>query len=101
MLAKAFIRLYQVTLDKHWLLLSQQLTDYAIKNFYDEKSGMFYYTSVNSENLVVRKMEVADNVIPSSNAVMAEVLYDLSIYFENNDYLEKSSGYAYKSFRGK
>lgn len=92
LLAKSFIRLYQVTLNKHWLLLSQQLSDYAIKNFYDEKSGLFFYTSALSKNLVVRKMEVADNVIPSSNAVMAEVLYNLSIYFENNDYLKKSSG---------
>lgn len=91
LLAKAFIRLYQVTLDKHWLLLSQQLTEYAIKNFYDEKSGMFYYTSRNSQNLVVRKMEISDNAIPSSNAVMAQVLYDLSIYFENKNYLSISS----------
>jgi uncharacterized protein YyaL (SSP411 family) len=91
LLAKAYIRLYQATLDKHWLLLSQKLTDQAIKNFYDRRSGLFYYTATGSENLVVRKMEVIDNAIPSSNAVMAEVLYDLSIYFENDDYLAKSS----------
>lgn len=89
--AKAYIRLYQATLDKQWLLLAQKLTNQAIKNFYDERSGMFYYTAAGSENLVVRKMEVIDNAIPSSNAVMAEVLYDLSIYFDNDDYLVKSS----------
>ena len=91
LLAKAYIRLYQATLDKHWLLLSQKLTNQAIKNFYDKRSGLFYYTAVGAENLVVRKMEVIDNAIPSSNAVMAEVLYDLSIYFENEDYGVKSS----------
>jgi len=66
--------------------------NYAIKNFYDEKSGLFFYTSSNSENLVVRKIDVSDNALPSSNAVMAEVLYYLSTYFENDDYLHKSSG---------
>ena len=91
LLAKAYIRLYQATLDKHWLLLSQKLTNQAIQNFYDGRSGMFYYTAVGAENLVVRKMEVIDNAIPSSNAIMAEVLYDLSIYFDNADYLAKSS----------
>ena len=92
LLGQAFIRLYQVTFDKHWLSLSNELVNYAIKNFYDEKSGLFFYTSSNSENLVVRKIDVSDNALPSSNAVMAEVLYYLSTYFENDDYLHKSSG---------
>ena len=91
LLAKAYIRLYQLTFDKHWLTIAQSLTDYALKNFYDPKSGMFFYTTTNMSNLVVRKMELADNVIPSSNAIMAEVLYNLSVYFENSDYLSKSS----------
>jgi uncharacterized protein YyaL (SSP411 family) len=91
LLARAFMRLYQVTFDKHWLILSQRLTDDAIKNFYDPKSGFFFYTSHGSQNVVVRKFEIADNVIPSSNAIMAEVLYCLNTYFENEDYLNKSS----------
>jgi uncharacterized protein YyaL (SSP411 family) len=52
---------------------------------------MFFYASATTENLVVRKMEILDNVIPSSNGVMAEVLYYLNTYFENNDYLNKST----------
>jgi hypothetical protein len=65
LLARAFIRLYQVTFDKHWLTLSQLITDYAIKNFYDPKSGFFFYTSHDSQNIVVRKFDITDNVIPS------------------------------------
>jgi uncharacterized protein YyaL (SSP411 family) len=91
LLAKAFIRLYQLSFNKHWLDLSKQLTDYAIRNFYDEKSGMFFYSANPSINSVIRKIELADNSIPSSNSVMAEVLHDLSIYFEQKDYLDKSS----------
>ncbi len=91
LLAKAWIRLYQVTFDKHWLLLARQVTDYAIGNFYDSKSGMFYFTPDNSTDPVVRKLEIQDNAIPSSNSVMAEVLFNLSVYFENSDYLEKST----------
>jgi uncharacterized protein YyaL (SSP411 family) len=90
-LARAYIRLYQVTFDKHWLTLAQHITDYALANFYDVKSGMFYYTAVNSSTLVVRKMEIADNAIPSSSAIMAAVLYELGIYFDNNDYADKST----------
>ena len=90
-MAKAYIRLYQVTFDKHWLTMSKQITDYALAHFYDNSSGMFYYTAANASNLVVRKMEIADNAIPSSNAIMAGVLYELGIYFDDKRYSEKSS----------
>jgi uncharacterized protein YyaL (SSP411 family) len=90
LLSRSFIRLYQLTFDKHWLSLAQNFADYAIKYFYDSKSGMFYYTSSQTHS-VIKKIEIADNAIPSSNAVMAEVLYNLGVYFENEDYSNKSS----------
>jgi uncharacterized protein len=90
LLSRSFIRLYQLTFDKHWLSLAQNLADYAIKHFYDIKSGMFYYTSSQTRS-VIKKIEIADNAIPSSNAAMAEVLYNLGVYVENEDYSNKSS----------
>jgi uncharacterized protein YyaL (SSP411 family) len=89
-LSKAFIRLYQISFDKHWLDLSKQLADYAIKNFYDPSSGMFFYTEHRSDRNIIQKIELTDNAIPSSNAVMVEVLYVLGVYLENEDYIEKS-----------
>jgi uncharacterized protein YyaL (SSP411 family) len=88
--AKAFIRLYQVCFDKHWLVSAKLITDYALVNFYNNESGIFYYTAANSSNLAVRQMEIADNAIPSSNAIMAGVLYELGIYFDNKGYSDKS-----------
>lgn len=89
-LAEAYISLYQVTFDKTWLDRAKRLTDYAVAHFKDKKSGMFYYTSDEAENLIARKMEVADNVIPSSNSVMAKVLYQLGEYFDDANYRETS-----------
>jgi uncharacterized protein YyaL (SSP411 family) len=94
-LTRAWIRLYQVTFDKHWLTQARLLTEYAIAHFYDAGSGLFYYTLANSQNsreLAIRKMEIADNAIPSSNAIMAENLYQLGVYFENDDFTRKCSG---------
>ena len=91
LLARAYIGLYEVTFDKHWLLLSTNLTDYSITNFYDNTSGLFYYTSAGSEKLAARKIEILNNVIPSSNAVMGEVLFVLGTLLENEEYLQKSS----------
>jgi uncharacterized protein YyaL (SSP411 family) len=90
LLSKAYIRLYQLTFNKHWLDLSKELVDYTIKNFYDPASGMFFYTENQSDKTVIRKIELTDNTVPSSNATIAEVLYTLSIYFDNEQYMEKS-----------
>jgi len=90
LLSKAYIRLYQLTFDKHSLDLSKQLADYTIKNFYDASSGMFFYTENHSDKNIIRKIELTDNTVPSSNATIAEVLYTLGIYFDNEQYTEKS-----------
>ncbi len=90
LLAQAYIELYQVTLDVAWLNTARKLVDYAILHFRDEQSGMFYYTSDESESLVARKMELSDNVIPSSNSVMAHVLYRLGAYFYEARYTQMS-----------
>jgi uncharacterized protein len=51
---------------------------------------MFYYTSDDHSDLIARKMEIADNVIPSSNSEMAMNLYLLGKYFDNEYYIQKA-----------
>ena len=87
---QAFVSLYQATFDEKWLNLAKNLTEYTLIHFYDNKTGMFYYTSDMDPALVARKMEVADNVIPASNSEMAKNLYILGHYFYEEDYLKKS-----------
>jgi uncharacterized protein YyaL (SSP411 family) len=86
----AFTALYQATFDEKWLYKAKDLNDYAVTHFFDTKSGMFFYTHNNHSNLIARKMEVADNVIPSSNSEMAKNLFFLGLYFDNSDYTQKS-----------
>jgi hypothetical protein len=62
----------------------------VIEHFYDKTSGMFFYTDSDYSNLIARKTEITDNVIPSSNSEMAKNLFLLSLYFDNKDYEEKS-----------
>jgi uncharacterized protein len=90
LLARAYIQLYQATFDVHWLERARSVADYAIAHFRDTKSGLFFYTSDVSESLIARKMELPDNVIPSSNSVMAEVLYLLGEYYGDDSYVQTS-----------
>jgi len=84
----AFIALYEVTFDEHWLKQAKGLTDSAIERFYDKASGMFFYTPEDGEQLIARKLEVMDSVIPSSNSVMARNLYKLGLLFDNERYTD-------------
>jgi hypothetical protein len=86
----AFTALYQATFDEKWLLEAQQLQQYAITHFYDAKTQMFFYTADTDPKLIARKMEIADNVIPSSNSQMAKNLFLLGQYFYNDDYISMS-----------
>ncbi len=88
--ASAFIGLYQATFDEKWLYRAKELTDYALLHFFDKSSGMFYYTSDDHSDLIARKMEIADNVIPSSNSEMAMNLYLLGKYFDSEFYILKA-----------
>jgi len=85
---EAFLNLYQVTLDKKWLKTSNELADTSIRHFYDAKVKLFFFTSDKDRQLITRNIEYSDNVIPSSNSVMAKNLFLLSKYFGNEDFLK-------------
>ncbi|MDC1472014.1 thioredoxin domain-containing protein [Flavobacteriaceae bacterium] len=87
---EAFIALYQSTFDEKWLESAKKLTDYVILHFYDSDSGMFYYTSDVDQKLIVRKMEISDNVMPASNSQMAKNLFVLGQYYYDSDYVARS-----------
>ena len=82
----AFISLYEATLDESWLRTAKQLTDYSFDHFYDDQSKMFFFTSDKDDALITRKIEIDDNVIPSSNSIMANNLFQLGHYFGNKNY---------------
>ena len=88
LLAQAYIDLYQATFDERWLMLARQITNYAHDHFYNEQTGMYFYSALDEGATISNKTEISDNVIPSSNSVMANVLHRLGVYFENDDYLK-------------
>ncbi len=87
---EAFIKLYEATFDEDYLKKADLMAAYAIGHFYDDKTGMFYFSTDKQGALITRKMEITDNVIPASNSVMANVLYDLGILLDKTDYKDKA-----------
>ncbi len=74
-LIQAYTDMYSVTFEEGFLDMARELCAYVIGNFYDPEEGLFFYTDVTGEQLIARKKELFDNVIPSSNSMMAKSLY--------------------------
>jgi uncharacterized protein YyaL (SSP411 family) len=82
----AYINLYQSTFNPQWIQLAELLTKYTIQNFLDKENDMFYYTDSRDQELIARKKEIFDNVIPSSNSQMAENLRRLGLIFDMEEW---------------
>ena len=89
--ANSFLYLYRVTFDTKWLTYSKKLVDRMVDLFYHSASGMFYYASSKSKQLIVRKMELMDGVIPSSSSVAAQVLLDIGRIQNSPTYVDMAS----------
>lgn len=87
---EAYISLYQASFKEDYLIKADRLMKVVMAHFSDEKSGMFFYTSNEDPDLIARKMELLDNVIPSSNSSMAKSLFLLGTYLEKETYKERS-----------
>lgn len=85
---EALLKLFELTADESYVKEADLLIKHCIKNFMDDQSGMFWYRSLKDEELVARKQEFYDSVIPSSNSVMMNNLYKMSIITGNMEYEE-------------
>lgn len=83
---EAFIRLYEACSDEVYINFAKQILDAAIAKFYDEKSALFYFKSHDDEQLVARKIDTNDDVISSSNSILAKCLMQMGYLFDENKY---------------
>jgi uncharacterized protein YyaL (SSP411 family) len=86
---KAFIDLYQVTFEEKWMEIAKNITETVENEFQDSHTKMCYFTSKDTE-LIARKMELNDNVIPASNSVMAHNFHKLSYFYRKPDWKDNA-----------
>ena len=91
---QASLDLYEITLNQKWIERALKLSEYVIKNFSNDESALFYFTSKKDEELITRTIEFRDNVIPSSNSIMAKNLFKLYHYFDKQEYFDLSKRMA-------
>lgn len=86
---ESFIRLYEASAEERYLLFAKEVLDAAMQEFYDEEKGICYFRSVKDAPLVAAKADLNDDVIPSSNAVLAKCLLVMGYLFDENSYHEQ------------
>lgn len=86
---QGFIKYYETTFEWNYLQVAQLLMKRANDVFFDETENLYYFTSDESQALIARKKELFDNVIPSSNSLMAWNLVHLGTHFYNDELTQK------------
>ncbi len=66
-----------------------------MQHFWDEDEGFFFYTD-DASQLIARKKEIFNNVIPASNSAMARNLHRLGLLFNRADYSARAESMLVK-----
>lgn len=90
LMIEALIKLYETTAEMHYLEVAQTLTEEVFNQFYNHKNNMFAYKSHYDTPLVNETFEIYDNVISSSNSIMANNLFKLGKILNQENYIQQA-----------
>ncbi len=87
---RMYLNAYTVFFDASFLEKAVQLTEKSFELFSKTGVDLFYNTPQSNASQLLEQLEIEDNVIPSSNAIMAENLLALSVYWNRPLWREKA-----------
>lgn len=88
LLMAALIDLTSNGAEQKYFETAKRLMQTTLAEFYDEERGSFYFTPKNGEQLIARKTDLTDDVIPSANAIMSRNLMRLGLLSGEAKWLE-------------
>lgn len=80
--ARAFIDLYRVTFERSWLDRALGFVRFVMEHFSDRNSPFFFTSSDRHRETPGRLLDMDDQVMPSSNSVLAGCFFDLGRLLE-------------------
>ena len=86
------MELYSATFEIEYLKYAFSLNETLVNHFLDDKSGGFYFTSDNAEEIILRKKESYDSAIPSGNSVQMMNLLKIAHLSEDESLKEIALG---------
>ncbi|MDF2576990.1 MAG: uncharacterized protein K0S74_474 [Chlamydiales bacterium] len=85
-LIKSLIALYEASAKPQYIKEAAHLCTIMIQDFHDQSSKSFYNTAHEHESLYLRPREGNDDALPNPNAIAAEVLAKMSLYFDQSEW---------------
>ena len=86
---QAAISMAEMTGDEKYFYKAKDYTEKAIQLFSHEDDTFFYFTPADQKDIIFRKIELYDSVVPSSNSIMAFNLLYLSVIFNLPQWKER------------
>ncbi|CAN5804415.1 thioredoxin domain-containing protein [soil metagenome] len=90
MVADGLVALYEATFETRWLSEADSLCDAMFELFWDAKSGTFYDTPADHEELITRPRDIYDNATPTGTSVAVNVLLKVALLLDRNDYRQRA-----------
>ena len=90
-LVQALITLFEPTGNLLYLEKARTILRYIQTNYIDENGTFFYYTPSFQKDVLVRKKDIYDGAMPSSNALMAWNLYMAGILLGEDGWKRQSA----------
>ena len=90
-LVNALIRLYEISAEERYLMEAARFTEYVLAAFRADDTSLLLFSAPGDDQLAAPYYEFHDNVIPSSNSIMAKNLFYLAHYFEKPEWGQRSS----------
>ena len=85
---ESFLILFEATGNTKWAEIANSYLKIVFAEYLDFETSLFYYTSCNQNDLIARKIELQDNVIPSSNSIMANNIHKLHKIYGTINYFD-------------
>ena len=85
-LLEALLQLYNVTLSDTYKAEIYKIIQYLNLHYACSETPFYYYTKINQTHIILRKKEIYDGATPSGNAVLALVLVDAALLYNEEQW---------------
>ena len=85
-LIKALLDLYSVSFDEQLIMRARRYLILVQQRFFDKADGLYYFTSEQQQDIIVRQKELYDSAMPSGNSTMVGNLLRLGIILDEEKY---------------
>ncbi len=89
-LIDGLIELYEATFEQRWLAAAESLSRVAIRDFWDESQGGFFFTASDHEPLIARIKHLRDGALPSGNSLQLLNMLRLAVLTGDEDLCQRA-----------